>query len=111
WGSVLKDFAAERQVIAPELPGSGKTPMAGNEVPTIDNLGKHVLSVLQSAKAGPCHVVGHDDGALVGLWLALNAPEHLKSVTVVASRTAAPAGDGMPVLTLNNPPQPLWGKI
>jgi 2-hydroxy-6-oxonona-2,4-dienedioate hydrolase len=111
WGTVLNDFAAERKIIAPELPGSGRTPMAANEVPTIDSLGKHVLALLQASDAGPCHVVGHDDGALVGLWLALNAPERLKSVTVVASRTAAPAGDGMPVLTLNNPPQPLWSRI
>jgi 2-hydroxy-6-oxonona-2,4-dienedioate hydrolase len=111
WRTVLDDFTTERQVIAPDMPGSGRTPIAADEVPTIDSLGKHVIALLQAADAGPCHFVGHDDGGLVGLWLALNAPELLKSVTVVASRTAAPAGDGMPVLTLNNPPQPLWSKI
>ena len=109
WGDVLQSFAAEREVIAPDLPGSGKTPSAEG-VPTIDTLGRHVASLLESKKTA-AHIVGHDEGGLVALWLALNAPQHLRSITVVASRTAAPAGDGLPVLILNNPPQPLWGRL
>lgn len=110
WGSVLDSFAAERPVIAADLPGSGRTPALA-EVLTIDALGKYAAGLMEAAGGGPCHVVGHDEGGLAALWLALHAPEKLKSITVVASRTAAPAGDGLPVLTLNNPPQPLWSRI
>jgi 2-hydroxy-6-oxonona-2,4-dienedioate hydrolase len=110
WGRVLDSFAAHRQVIAPDLPGSGQTPALAGTL-TIDSLGEHTLALLQAAKLGPCHLVGHDEGGLVGLWLALNAPEMLRSLTVVASRTAAPTGDSLPVLTLNNPPQPLWSRV
>lgn len=109
WGSVLDSFAAERPVIAADLPGSGRTPALA-EVLTIDALGKYAAGLV-AAGDGPCHVVGHDEGGLAALWLALHAPEKLKSITVVASRTAAPAGDGLPVLTLNHPPQPLWSRI
>src|SRR4051812_26068659 len=84
WGDVLKAFAAEREVLAPDLPGSGKTACADGQVPTIELLGKHVQALIESKAAGPLHVVGHDDGGLVALWLALNAPHTLKSVSVVA---------------------------
>lgn len=110
WAPVLETFAAERPALAPDLPGSGRTPALA-EVLTIDALGKHVAGLLDAAGTGPCHVVGHDEGGLAALWLAMHAPDKLKSVTVVASRTAAPAGDGLPVLTLNNPPQPLWSRL
>jgi len=110
WGPVLEAFSAERPVTAIDLPGSGRTPALG-EVLTIDALGKHVAALIDATGAGPCHVVGHDEGGLAALWLALHAPAKLKSITVVASRTAAPTGDGLPVLTLNSPPQPLWGRI
>ncbi len=111
WGDILKSFAREREVMAPDLPGSGTTPCADGQVPTIDLLGKHVQALIENKGAGPLHVVGHDDGGLVALWLALNAPQMLKSVSVVASRTAAPAGDGLPVLVLNDPPTPYYGKL
>ena len=110
WGAVLDSFAGERPVIVADLPGSGGTPALA-EVLTIDALGKFAAGLVDTAGSDPCHVVGHDEGGLAALWLALHAPDKLKSVTVVASRTAAPAGDGLPVLTLNNPPQPLWGRI
>src|SRR5262249_32877821 len=61
WGQVLDAFAAERPVTAIDLPGSGRTP-ALTEVLTIDALGKHVAALIDAAGAGPCHVVGHDEG-------------------------------------------------
>ena len=58
----------------------------------------------------PVHLVGHDLGGLVALALACEAPEHVRSVTAVASVAAAPTGDGVPNLTFAHPPMPRFSR-
>lgn len=70
-----------------------------------------VASARQSIEGkGRCHLVGHDLGGLVALSVAIEAPQHVSAVTVVASVAAAPSGDGVPNVTLAHPPKPLWSK-
>lgn len=108
WGAGLDLFAAEREVIALDLPGSGGTALAG--VPTVDGMGHHMLAVLDSLGLARCHLVGHDLGAMVGLWAALERPAALLSLSVVASCMAAPMGDSLDTLLLRDPPPPLWSR-
>ena len=58
----------------------------------------------------PVHLVGHDLGGLVALALACEAPEHVRSVTAVATVAAAPTGDGVPNLTFAHPPLPRYSR-
>jgi 2-hydroxy-6-oxonona-2,4-dienedioate hydrolase len=108
WGAGLDLFAAERDIIALDLPGSGGSASPG--APTIDSMGEHVLSILASLGVARCHLVGHDLGAMVGLWIALERPGVLQSLSLVASRMTAPTGDSLDTLLLRDPPPPLWSR-
>ena len=49
----------------------------------------------------------HDEGALLAVRLAFQAPHRVISCTIVDSPAVAPSGDGVNSLVLNNPLQPL----
>ena len=59
---------------------------------------------------GKCHLVGHDLGGLLAFNVAIESPQLVSAVTVVASVAAAPTGDSVPNNTLDYPPQPLWSR-
>jgi len=110
WSSVLPLFARERRVIALDLPGCGGSP-AGKEAFRIDTVGRAVLALAEAKRLGPIHLVGSDQGGLVALWLALEAPQMVRSATVVSGPTATATGDGLENLTLAYPPLPLWSRV
>ena len=110
WGASLAPFAADRRLLVPDLPGSGGTHVAGGAAPTVDVMVRHARALLEALSFHPCHIVGHDVGALVALAIAIEAPALVDSVTVVASAPASPTGDMVQNLTLLNPPLPLWSR-
>jgi pimeloyl-ACP methyl ester carboxylesterase len=110
WGASLAPFLADRRVLAPDLPGSGGTAVAGGGAPTIEAMTRHVAALLEALAFRPCHLVGHDVGGLVALSLAIEAPMLVDSVTIVASAASAPTGDMVQNLTLAYPPPPLWSR-
>jgi 2-hydroxy-6-oxonona-2,4-dienedioate hydrolase len=75
--------------------------------------GKTVEAMTESAREqirGRCHLVGHDLGGLLAFNIAIESPQLVSAVTVVASVAAAPTGDGVPNTTFDHPPKPLYGK-
>ena len=73
---------------------------------TVDAMTESVRKAIQ----GKCHLVGHDLGGLIALNLAIESPQLVSAVTVVASVAAAPTGDGLADYTHAYPPLPLWSK-
>jgi pimeloyl-ACP methyl ester carboxylesterase len=110
WGDSLVPFLRDRRVLALDLPGSGGTALAAGEAPTIEGMVRHVAALIDEIGFAPCHVVGHDVGALVALTLAIERPAHVQSVAIVASAAASPTGDMVQNLTLAYPPLPLWSR-
>ena len=110
WGDSLAPFLRDRRVLAPDLPGSGGTGLAAGGAPTIDGMVRHAAALIDDLRFGPCHLVGHDVGALVALTLAIERPDRVQSVAIVASAAASPTGDMVQNLTLAQPPQPLWNR-
>lgn len=111
WGAVLSAFAQERPVIAVDLPGSGETALPSGELPTVEGAGAHLLATLRRRLGvDRCHLVGHDQGGLIALWAALEQPDIISAVSIVASAVAAPTGDIVENVTLAHPPVPLWGR-
>lgn len=110
WGASVAPFLRDRRVLVPDLPGSGGTGLPGGSAPTIEAMVRHLAALIDELAFRPCHIVGHDVGALVGLTLAIERPELVRSVAVIASAAAAPTGDMMQNLTLAHPPQPLWSR-
>jgi pimeloyl-ACP methyl ester carboxylesterase len=108
WGDCLTAFAQERNVIAPDLPGSGGT--VQNFPLSMDSLGAHVIDLLSALSLGAVDVVGHDLGGLVGVWMALSHPSRVCSLSIVASPMCPPTADGLDSILLASPPQPLWSR-
>jgi pimeloyl-ACP methyl ester carboxylesterase len=69
WGPVLDDLAAEREVIAVDLPGFGATPPLPGKV-SIETLAEAVTSFLESHDLVGVDVVGSSMGARLALELA-----------------------------------------
>ena len=77
-------LAAERRVIALDLPGhgeSGKTLRSGEAA----ELSEAVLGLLDHLQLGRVHLAGHSMGGLVALTVAEQAPARVVSLTLIAS--------------------------
>ncbi|CRM82888.1 acetoin dehydrogenase dihydrolipoyllysine-residue acetyltransferase subunit [Pseudomonas sp. 8 R 14] len=77
-------LAAERRVIAVDLPGHGES---GKHLQTGDaeELSQAVLALLDHLKLERVHLAGHSMGGLVSLTLAGQAPARVASLTLIAS--------------------------
>jgi pimeloyl-ACP methyl ester carboxylesterase len=81
WAPVTERLAAEREVIAFDLPGFGESaPLNGGGPPTPAALAEAVAASLPPG--GPHHVAGNSLGGWVALELA--AAGHVRSVTAIA---------------------------
>jgi len=109
WGDSLAPFTTDLDVLAPDLPGSGHTTAAAEPL-TIDTLGRHVVALLAACSIETADVIGHDLGGLLGVWLALNHPALVRSLSIVASPMSAPTGDSLDDILFAAPPQPLWSR-
>ena len=101
-------FADDRHVVVPDLPGSGGTVSA--KPPTIPGLAEHVVALLSALSIPRADVVGHDLGGLVGVALALEHPDKVRSLSIVASAMTAPTADGLDSILLVAPPAPHWSR-
>lgn len=109
WGAMASRLADRSRVIAPDLLASGDTE-AGDGPLTVERMVAHVTALIASQAGGPVHLVGHDLGGLVALWTAIDHPDRVASLTIVASNAASPTGDGVENLSLLSPPRPLWSR-
>ena len=111
WGDTLDDFARLSRVVVPDLPGAGGTALPSGRAPSLELWGECVLGLMEYLGLCGFHVVGHAESGMLALWLADKAPDRLKSISIVASPSAAPSGDSLPVMTLDHPPKPLWSRL
>lgn len=74
---------AGHRVIGYDQRGTGRSPGALPADYRIEAMAEDVLAVLDATGTERCHFVGHALGGLVGLQLALRAPERLLSLVLV----------------------------
>ncbi|PSK98485.1 pyruvate dehydrogenase E2 component (dihydrolipoamide acetyltransferase) [Murinocardiopsis flavida] len=88
WLFVQEPLAADRRVIAVDLPGHGAS---GKDVGggSLDELAAVLTGFLDAMGIERAHVVGHSLGGAVAVAAAARAPERVRSLTLVA-----PAGVG-----------------
>lgn len=108
WGATPARFAETRHVIVPDLPGSGGT--IPTEAPSIASFTQHLVALLAALDVARVDVVGHDLGGLIGVALALEHPDKVASLAVVASPMTAPTADGLDDILLAAAPRPLWER-
>lgn len=72
-----------RRVLAPDLPGSGRTPMARDM--SLASQARVVFDTMDWANMDRVHVVGWSSGGGVALRMAQQRPERVASITLLAS--------------------------
>lgn len=88
--SLVQGLAAEHTVITPDYRGTGRTP--GTDGPYTTRLfAADVGALLRRLDVGPAHLLGHSMGGRVAQWVALDAPELVRSLVLAASGPGGPA--------------------
>ncbi len=80
-------------VLAPDLPGHSLS--AGEPLETIEDMGAWLADFIRASGADSVHAVGHSQGFLDVLELALRAPELLKSITGIGTAGAIPVNPAL----------------
>jgi len=75
--------------VALDLPGHGQSDVTLPAAPTVEGLAAFVAAFLDRLEVGRAHLAGHSLGAAVAAQLALDAPDRVASLTLIA-----PAGFG-----------------
>lgn len=107
---VIPLFASGRAVIAPDLPGYGGTDLASTADLDVEKQASFVLALLDTLSIDRTHLVGHDLGGFVALWLAITAPKRVRSLSIAASPMCPPTGDGLNDILFDAAPSPLWSR-
>jgi len=111
WTMAMPFFAQQdASLTAFDFPGHGGTGLPAGVLPSVEQQCRHLIALLERSKNGPVHLVGHSEGGLVALSVAIQRPDMVRSVVVVASGAAAPSGDLPENPTLASPPTPLWSR-
>lgn len=87
WEFQIPVLAKQYQVISVEMRGHGRSdkPPGPYRVATFAS---DVTRVLDTLACGPAHVIGISMGGMIGFQLAVDAPAHVRSLTVVNSGPA-----------------------
>lgn len=56
----------------------------------------HIVQFIQTLKMGKVHLVGHSHGGGMALFISVEHPDIVKTLTILDSVTAAPLGPGIP---------------
>ncbi|MDB5779899.1 MAG: hypothetical protein JWP93_2264 [Polaromonas sp.] len=111
WEHNIANLAQGFRVLALDLLGQGATalPQAREDF-SYAGMVAHTRNFLEALGIQRAHLVGHDQGALVAMRIAIESPESVLSCVVVNSPSVAPWGDSVPNLTLKNALAPLYGR-
>lgn len=85
WQAVIPSLARQFTVIAPDLLGYGRSPLAPTEELLLPRQAEHVLALLDSLGIEQAHFVGHDMGGGIAQILAIHYPERVLSMAVTDS--------------------------
>ncbi|MDT3767604.1 alpha/beta fold hydrolase [Gleimia hominis] len=85
WDDVMPALTKFR-VVRYDLPGHGLSPLLDVDGPAqVEDLGRAILKMLDDVGVDTFHAAGLSLGGMLSLWLAINAPERVKSVTMLSS--------------------------
>jgi pimeloyl-ACP methyl ester carboxylesterase len=84
WPAIVDRLAERFEVIVPEHPGFGETPVPG-WMDDVSDLAYLYLDLLKAQKLERVHVVGHSLGGWVGLEMAVRQTQRIASLTLIAS--------------------------
>ncbi len=83
WKNLSDHLQGRHRLIAPDLPGYGKTPAwPGTGVASVENEARYIARLIKAA-GEPVHLVGHSWGGAVAMRIAMALPEWTRSLTLI----------------------------
>jgi pimeloyl-ACP methyl ester carboxylesterase len=83
WNAVLPRLAPSFRLLAPDLRGHGRSPVPPDGDYRLDALEEDVLGLLEAKRIPSLHLVGVSAGAQLALRLGLDAPDRVRSLTMI----------------------------
>lgn len=83
FGPTVGPLAEHFRVYTPERRAHGHTPDVPGPI-TFDAMAQDTIEFLEAVVAGPAHVLGYSDGAIVALHVALRRPDLIRRLVLVA---------------------------
>lgn len=106
WGRNIRVLGQRHRVIAFDKLGQGYTdPPLRDEDYTMAAVVQHAINFLEQLDLPPFHLVGHSRGGFASARITMQAPQLVKTLTVLGSGTLSP-GVGLNEVVLANPPYP-----
>ncbi|RFA19356.1 bifunctional 3-oxoadipate enol-lactonase/4-carboxymuconolactone decarboxylase PcaDC [Subtercola boreus] len=93
WQPALAALSATHRVLRFDLPGHGDSPAADRPF-TVAELAEAVLRLVDAVGGGAFHYAGVSMGGAIGLQLAVDQPERLRSLSVICSGAKIGTTDG-----------------
>lgn len=95
WQPQIPALARHFRVIAPDLPGHGKSPMRAERL-RVRDMGQAVLELIDHLGLEQAHLVGSSLGGAVALWLVVNYPQRVDKLVLyrVGHRKSAESYEG-----------------
>lgn len=90
FAALIPDLSRDRAVIGVEQQGHGHTPLHDGPI-TMESMRSDTLAVLDALGVGRAHVVGFSAGGMLGLDLAVHAPNRVASLTAISANQNADA--------------------
>lgn len=84
WSPQVEALAGSRLVVRFDTRGHGQSPAPPGPY-TLDELGADALAMLDAANLRAVDYVGVSLGGMIGLWLAINAPDRIRRLVVICS--------------------------
>jgi pimeloyl-ACP methyl ester carboxylesterase len=103
WLENIPRLAAERRVVALDLPGFGASEPYDDEI-TISNYGRTVDALCDELGLGEVVLVGNSMGGFVGAEVAIQFPERVERLVLVSAV-------GITINDLRREPVMVWGRI
>lgn len=84
WPAALAALAERFEVVAPDLPGFGRTPRP-DWLSKVEDIAYVMLDLIDRLDVGPVHVIGHSLGGWVALEMAIRSTTGIRSLVLAAS--------------------------
>lgn len=91
WRHILPDLARTHRVLAPDLPGFGRSDRSKRTY-SISFYQQILLELLDVLQIGQADIVGHSMGAMIAQFTALNQPERVRRLLLLSGSLVASSG-------------------